>query len=88
MRMKQARDSRGYGMKKLQNIKAAGNMIGILFVRSYERAERVYSAMLARGYDSQVHAVKQSKFQTIDVIFALGVFLFLAMASWLILFTQ
>ncbi len=30
--------------------KIAGNMAGQLFLRSYERSERVYNAMLARGY--------------------------------------
>lgn len=30
--------------------KVAGGMVGSLFVRSYERSERVYAAMLARGY--------------------------------------
>ncbi len=28
----------------------AGNMMGSLFIRTYERGERVYQAMLARGY--------------------------------------
>lgn len=28
----------------------AGNMVGQLFIRSYERSERVYNAMVARGY--------------------------------------
>lgn len=27
-----------------------GNMIGTLFIRTYERGERIYQAMLARGY--------------------------------------
>jgi len=31
-------------------VKVAGNMAGQLFLRSYERSERVYNAMLARGY--------------------------------------
>jgi cobalt/nickel transport system permease protein len=30
--------------------RVAGNMAGQLFLRSYERSDRVYSAMLARGY--------------------------------------
>jgi cobalt/nickel transport system permease protein len=29
-------------------------MISTLFIRSYERGERVYAAMLARGYDGLV----------------------------------
>lgn len=28
-----------------------GNMMGSLFIRSYERGERIHQAMLARGYD-------------------------------------
>jgi cobalt/nickel transport system permease protein len=31
----------------------AGNMAGQLFLRSYERSDRVYNAMLARGYAGQ-----------------------------------
>jgi cobalt/nickel transport system permease protein len=31
----------------------AGGMVGNLFLRSYERSERVYAAMLARGYNVQ-----------------------------------
>jgi cobalt/nickel transport system permease protein len=30
--------------------RVAGNMAGQLFLRSYERSDRVYNAMLARGY--------------------------------------
>jgi cobalt/nickel transport system permease protein len=33
--------------------RVAGNMAGQLFLRSYERSDRVYNAMLARGYDGQ-----------------------------------
>lgn len=32
----------------------AGGMIGNLFLRSYERSERVYAAMLSRGYDGRL----------------------------------
>ncbi len=34
--------------------KAAGGMAGALFIRSLDRSERIYLAMLARGYDGQV----------------------------------
>ena len=30
--------------------RVAGNMVGQLFLRSYERSDRIYNAMLARGY--------------------------------------
>jgi cobalt/nickel transport system permease protein len=34
--------------------KVTGGMAGNLFIRGYERSERVYQAMLARGYDGEV----------------------------------
>jgi cobalt/nickel transport system permease protein len=34
--------------------RVAGSLIGNLFLRSYERSERVYAAMLARGYDGHM----------------------------------
>lgn len=32
----------------------AGGMVGNLFLRSYERSERIYAAMLARGYTGHI----------------------------------
>ncbi len=37
--------------------KMAGGMAGSLFIRTYDRSERIYLAMLARGYDGQVRQV-------------------------------
>jgi cobalt/nickel transport system permease protein len=34
--------------------RVTGGMAGSLFVRSYERADRIYAAMLSRGYDGEV----------------------------------
>ncbi|MBA3533040.1 MAG: cobalt ECF transporter T component CbiQ [Ardenticatenales bacterium] len=39
--------------------KVAGNMAGQLFVRSIERADRVYLAMVARGYQGQLLTMNQ-----------------------------
>lgn len=36
----------------------AGGMIGSLFLRSYERSERVYAAMLARGYATPMKSAR------------------------------
>lgn len=38
----------------LWRAQVAGNMVGSLFIRSYERSERVYLAMCARGYPAQL----------------------------------
>lgn len=42
------------GGSLLWRAKVAGSMVGQLFVRSLERSERVYNAMLARGYQGQL----------------------------------
>ena len=70
MRMKQARDSRNIGNKKFRNFRTLGNMIGTLFIRSYERSERVYDAMASRGFDGQVKVIEQLEFSRADVTFA------------------
>ena len=43
MRMRQARDSRNFGGGRQRQVQTVGNMIGTLFLRSYERGERVYA---------------------------------------------
>ncbi|MBI4665093.1 MAG: cobalt ECF transporter T component CbiQ [Nitrospinae bacterium] len=50
-RMKRARDLRFYGGRWLWQAGTAGQMAGSLFLRSFERGERVYNAMLSRGFD-------------------------------------
>jgi len=51
LRMKRARDSRGYQGRWLADAAVIGRMAGTLFLRSYERGERVYLAMLSRGFE-------------------------------------
>jgi cobalt/nickel transport system permease protein len=55
-RMKIARESRGYAPRWLWQARALASGIGTLFVRSYERGERVYLAMLSRGYAGSMPA--------------------------------
>ncbi|HYZ98947.1 MAG TPA: cobalt ECF transporter T component CbiQ [Acidimicrobiales bacterium] len=53
-RMHVARQSRGYEPRWLWQARGTAASAGTLFVRSYERGERVYFAMLARGYDGSM----------------------------------
>jgi cobalt/nickel transport system permease protein len=55
-RMRIARLSRGYDQRFLWQVKAFGIGIGSLFLRSYERGERVYLAMISRGYTGRLPA--------------------------------
>ena len=72
LRMKQARDSRNFGGSRLWRIKTVGKMAGTLFIRSYERGERVYTAMAARGYDGQTRTLRQLNFGLSDLLFGAG----------------
>ena len=49
-RMRIARMSRGHDPRWLFQARAIASSVGVLFVRSFERGERVYLAMEARGY--------------------------------------
>jgi cobalt/nickel transport system permease protein len=49
-RMRVALRSRGYAPRWIGEARALGATAGSLFIRSYERGERVYLAMLSRGY--------------------------------------
>lgn len=55
-RMKIARLARGFEAKGLADWKILGQSIAALFIRSYERGERVHLAMLSRGYDGTLYA--------------------------------
>ena len=70
LRMKQARDSRNFGGgRKLWQIGTVGNMIGTLFIRSYERGERVYASMVARGFDGHSRTLERLCFSRRDALF-------------------
>ena len=69
LRMKNARDSRSVGNPSTGfQAKTVGSMIGSLFIRSYERGERVYAAMAARGFDGQSRTLDNMALNQIDIV--------------------
>jgi cobalt/nickel transport system permease protein len=50
-RMQVGRQSRGYDPRFLWHVRALASSAGTLFIRSFERGERVHLAMMARGYE-------------------------------------
>jgi len=46
----------------------AGNMAGQLFLRSYERSDRVYNAMLARGYAGHLMTINPHELRRVDYV--------------------
>ncbi len=71
MRMEQAWKSRAFGLKGLRAAKSLAGVIGVLLIRSYERSERVYGAMLARGFDGTVRTLNPLRFSRRDWAFGL-----------------
>ena len=53
-RMRVAMRSRGYDPRWIWQGRALATSAGALFIRSYERGERVYQAMAARGYQGHM----------------------------------
>lgn len=56
-RMKVARESRCYDPRWIWQVRAVAAGAASLFIRSYERGERVFLAMVSRGYDGAMPAV-------------------------------
>jgi len=54
-RMRIARLSRGHDPRWIWQARAVATSAGALFIRSFERGERVHLAMLSRGYDGTLY---------------------------------
>ncbi len=56
-RMRTAMTARGYDPRWLWQARPIASSAGALFIRSYERGERVHAAMLSRGYTGAMPAL-------------------------------
>lgn len=61
-------DQKGAGGSLWWRARVAGGMVGSLFLRSYERSERVYAAMLSRGFDGELRGYNPPPFQWRSVL--------------------
>ncbi len=68
-RIKRARDSRCFGGRWFWQTTVIGHMIGTLFLRSFHRGERVYMAMLSRGYQGTMPETKARRLGLPEVVF-------------------
>jgi cobalt/nickel transport system permease protein len=69
LRMLRAREARSFG-KRGKEIKTFIRLISVLLVRSVERAERIYQAMLSRGFRGEIRVSKRHRLKYHDIIFA------------------
>ena len=58
-RMRVAMTSRGYDPRWLWQAKPIAASAGAMFIRSYERGERVHAAMVARGYSGEMPQLRR-----------------------------
>lgn len=66
--------------------KVAGSMIAQLLLRSFERSDRVYQAMLSRGYNGRLHTLSPAITKTNDVLWifaSLAVMLLIQLVAYL-----
>jgi cobalt/nickel transport system permease protein len=74
MRARKARSAAlGRKPSALWQARVAGNMVGSLFLRSLDRSERIFAAMLSRGYDGTVRYIDDGGLRGAD---------WLVLASW------
>ncbi|MEA3488665.1 MAG: cobalt ECF transporter T component CbiQ [Euryarchaeota archaeon] len=66
--------ARGFQLKtNLYALKTIGRALGMLFVRSYERGDRVYQALRARGYTAKPKTLVEFKMRTSDYVWSVVV---------------
>jgi len=72
-RLVRAMKMRGFGRKSnLHTYRTYAYLVGMLLVRSYERAERVKEAMLCRGFRGRFYALSEFHLGLGDLFFATG----------------
>ncbi|MEW6416931.1 MAG: cobalt ECF transporter T component CbiQ [Nitrospirota bacterium] len=70
LRLIRAREARSFG-RKGKEIKTFIRLISILLVRSVERAERIYQAMLSRGFRGEIKVLKSHNLRLQDLLFGI-----------------
>jgi cobalt/nickel transport system permease protein len=68
MKIIRARDMRSFG-KRGNEMKHFVPLISVLFIRTVDRAERVYHAMLARGFNGKIYSARSYALTMADMLF-------------------
>ncbi|MGB9716370.1 MAG: cobalt ECF transporter T component CbiQ [Thermodesulfovibrionales bacterium] len=71
-RLKNAMTIRAFRPKtNLHTYKTYAYLIGMLIVKSYDRSQRIYNAMLCRGFTGKFPIVSHFEFKKVDIFFGL-----------------
>ena len=69
-KLKEAMEIRGFQPKtNMQTYRTYAYLVGMLMVKSHDRAERVHSAMLCRGFNGEFFDLTEYSFKTTDLLF-------------------
>lgn len=89
LRARDARSARLPGIKtggKLSwRIKTTGSMAGQLFTRSYERSDRIYQAMVSRGYTGHIRTMNPHHMVKADwlaLVYAAAAIVLIQLVGW------
>ena len=69
-RMILAYQSRYFKLALGKRLKFIASMIGLLFIRTYERGERIYLAMESRGFQGTIHTLNDLRWKKSDTVAA------------------
>ncbi|MBI3723814.1 cobalt ECF transporter T component CbiQ, partial [bacterium] len=69
-RLALAREIRTFSWRPRLALRAMGHSAGTLFVRTFERAERVHAAMATRGFDGTFPSLSPPRFGAADLALA------------------
>ncbi len=92
-RLLRARDARSAGLPGTKSggsiqwrVRTTGSMVGQLFLRSYERSDRIYQAMISRGYTGHIRTLNPHQMDQMDWImmgFSLIILTLIQLVGWI-----
>lgn len=86
LRAREARSAAAAGSRSGGSVawraRIAGNMAGQLFLRSYERSDRVYNAMLARGYAGHLMTINPHILRRVDYLTIAAALTIILILQW------
>jgi cobalt/nickel transport system permease protein len=83
MHLRRARNARDAGRgPRAWRFRAAAGVVGVLFVRTLEQAERMHLAMMARGYDGTIRLLRPLHWKRYDTVFVAATAVYLFAVRW------
>lgn len=67
--VQRAMQARNFGGRKVWQWRMLSSLLANVFLRTYEQSERVYIAMLSRGFDGEIRTLDEMKVNKLDLGF-------------------